>query len=241
MARVLFPLADTDLDPTEVAVPWDRITRAGHEVVFATESGRPAAVDPRLMGEIVFRGLLAARPENIALYRQMEATAAFQAPVRLEEVAARAYDALHLHGGHAPGMRQYLECESLRRIAAGFLSGDRPVGAICHGVLVLARTTDAATGKSVLGGRRVTALTKRLERSAYWLTAWKLGGYYRTYPAYVADEVRAALGPQGRFEDGPFFASYARPFHVRDGSLVTARWPGDAAGYAQALVEAIAG
>ena len=28
-----------------------------------------------------------------------------------------------------------------------------------------------------------------MERVAYFLTAWKLGGYYRTYPEYVEDEV----------------------------------------------------
>jgi hypothetical protein len=32
-----------------------------------------------------------------------------------------------------------------------------------------------------------------MERSAYLLTFWKLGRYYRTYPAYVEDEVKAAL------------------------------------------------
>src|SRR5947207_537551 len=72
----------------------------------------------------------------------------------------------------------------------------RPVGAICHGVLVLARA-------GVLGGARTTCLTKSMERSAYLLTAWKLGRYYRTYPAYVQDEVVAALSRPGDFDPGP--------------------------------------
>ena len=67
------------------------------------------------------------------------------------------------------------------------------MAAICHGVLVLARAKDKATGKSVLHGRRTTCLPKYMERVAYYLTAWKLGRYYRTYDAYVEDEVRAAL------------------------------------------------
>ncbi|MEZ5096066.1 MAG: type 1 glutamine amidotransferase domain-containing protein [Nocardioides sp.] len=39
MARVWMPLPDRDVDVTEVAVPWHVLTRAGHEVVFATERG----------------------------------------------------------------------------------------------------------------------------------------------------------------------------------------------------------
>ncbi|MGO9219947.1 MAG: hypothetical protein ACLP5E_19615 [Streptosporangiaceae bacterium] len=29
--------------------------------------------------------------------------------------------------------------------------------------------------------------------SVYLATAWRMGRYYRTYPAYVEDEVKAAL------------------------------------------------
>ena len=85
-------------------------------------------------------------------------------------------------GGHAPGMRQYLGAEVLRRKVAEFWATERPVGAICHGVLILARTVDSATGRSVLRGRTTTCLPRYMERSAYLLTAWRLGRYYRTYP-----------------------------------------------------------
>ena len=45
MSRVLVPLPDTDWDTTEVAVPWKLLTRAGHDVTFATERGAKAACD----------------------------------------------------------------------------------------------------------------------------------------------------------------------------------------------------
>jgi len=45
-------------------------------------------------------------------------------------------------------MRQYLDSDALqRRVAAFFASGD-PSAAICHGVLVLARSIDPATGRA---------------------------------------------------------------------------------------------
>ena len=66
------------------------------------------------------------------------------------------YNALHLPGGHAPGMVQYLECEVLQHKVAEFFVADKLVSAVCHGPVVLARTTDPRTGRSVLDGRRVT-------------------------------------------------------------------------------------
>ena len=66
-------------------------------------------------------------------------------------------------------------------------------------------------------------------------TAWKLGRYLRTYPAYVEDEVRAALDdPAAQFERGP---SPRKPFALVDGNYVSARWYGDADLFAQRLLE----
>ena len=121
-------------------------------------------------------------------------------------------------------MRQYLGNPELQAKVREFWELQRPVGAICHGVLVLARA-------GVLGGARTTCLTKSMERSAYLLTAWKLGRYYRTYPAYVQDEVVAALSRPGDFDPGP--TTLKRPFVVEDGRYVSARWPGDAYAFAE--------
>jgi len=147
-----------------------------------------------------------------------------------------AFDGLILPGGHAPGMRQYLGSPVLSGQVRRFWQLNRPVGAICHGVLVLARAHDPATGRSVLADRLTTCLPKYMERSAYLATAWRLGRYYRTYPAYVEDEVRAALDhPDEQFQRGPHTLS-ARgtaaddtpAFAVQDRNYLSARWPGDA-------------
>ena len=83
---------------------------------------------------------------------------------------------------------------------------------------------------------RTTCLPKYMERGAYLMTFWKLGRYYRTYDAYVEDEVRAALGqPEQQFERGPLIVKKrgtddddVGAFVVEDGRYVSARWPGDA-------------
>lgn len=231
---VLVPLPDRDFDVTEVAVPWKLLTEAGYRVVFATEEGAVPACDPLLLTGVVF-GQLGAEREAIAYYRELTASAAFLAPRRWDTIEARDYAGLFLPGGHAAGMRQYLGSDTLHTKVAAFWSTGRPVAAICHGVLVLARAKDHATGKSVLHGSRTTCLPKYMERTAYFLTFWKLGSYYRTYPAYVEDEVRAALSSESQFERGPrtltkrgTASDDTGAFVVEDGAYVSARWPGDA-------------
>ncbi|MDX3077547.1 type 1 glutamine amidotransferase domain-containing protein [Streptomyces sp. MI02-7b] len=234
--RVWMPVPDRDFDVTEVAVPWHVLTEAGHEVVLATErpGTRPAA-DPRLLDGVVF-GRLGAAAEARHRYERLTRSAAFEHPVGWEDTDVTAFDGLLLPGGHAPGMRQYLDSAVLREQVARFWALDRPVGAICHGVLVLARTRDPATGRGLLADRRTTCLPKYMERTAYWTTAWRLGRYYRTYPAYVEDEVRGALAdPASQFERGPRVLTRrgtadddTHAFVVEDGRYLSARWPGDA-------------
>ena len=246
MARVLIPLPDRDFDPTEAAVPWRMLTRAGHEVVFATERGAPPACDPLLVTGVMF-GELGAKPEPKSFYAEMIASKELATPITWDAIDPSAYDALVLPGGHAQGMKQYLASEVLQAKVAAFAGTGKPMAAICHGVLVLARAKDPKTGRSVLHGRRTTCLPKYMERVAYYLTAWKLGRYYRTYDAYVEDEVTAALENASQFERGPLTLmkhgvanSDAGAFVVEDGSYVSARWPGDAYLFAKKIIERLA-
>ena len=234
MARVLVPLPDTDFDPTETAVPWRLLRDAGHACDFATVAGAVPRCDPLLLTGVVF-GKLGADPPAKADYRALQASAEFVAPRRWIDIEPADYDALLLPGGHAPGMKPYLDSALLQEKVAAFAALDRPIAAICHGVLLLARTRDESSGRSLLHGRRSTCLPKYMEGLAWGLSFWKLGRYYRTYPAYVEDEVRAALAdPAQQFvrgkrtttargtrdDDGPAFV-------VEDGRYVSGRWPGD--------------
>ncbi len=240
-AKVVFPLPDHDFDVTEVAVPWKRLVEAGHQVVFATEAGATPACDPLLITGVVF-GALGARAEPLAFYRELERSPEFTSPKRWSEIDPASFDALFLAGGHAPGMRQYLGSDVVQRLTAGFFETTKPIAAICHGVLVAARSQ--RDGRSVLHGLRTTCLPKYMERSAYLATFWRRGKYYRTYPAYVEDEVRVALAKPEDFERGPKTLSkrgtrddHTHAFVVEDGRYVSARWPGDAYLIANKLLE----
>ena len=166
----------------------------------------------------------------------MAASTAFNNPITYADIDPTLFDAVSLTGGHAPGMKQYLESQILQNKMLEFWQLDKVIGAICHGVLVLARAVNPDTGKSILYGSEVTALTKNLERSGYALTFWLLGRRYRTYVCYVADEVRQVLKDHKDFKTGYFMLI---PFSYRSENLITARWPLDATLYSNQLIEAI--
>lgn len=236
MATVLLPLPDRDFDPTETGVPWRTMQRRGHHIIFATPNGEIACADPRMItgeGLGVFASLMRADKNGRSAYAEMSQAEEFRHPIPYRDIRAETFDGLILPGGHAKGMRRYLESKELQSIVASFFTRERPVGAICHGVVLAARSS-GADGKSVLYGKRTTALTKIMELSAWALTCLYLGDYYRTYPMTVEDEVRAALANPGDFVRGPFAVARDMPdnlaagFTVRDGHYLSARWPGDA-------------
>jgi putative intracellular protease/amidase len=238
--RVWMPLPDRDFDTTEVAVPWKVLSDDGHEVVFATERGGSAPeCDPKLIDGVIF-GQLGAAEEPIAFYRELQEAPEFTKPTSWHDIEPRDFDGLVLAGGHAPGMRQYLGSTELQAKVREFWELERPVGAICHGVLVLARA-------GVLGKSRTTCLPKPMERGAFLLTAWRHGRYYRTYPAYVQEEVVAALDDPKQFDaGGPALkrgtaTDHRHAFVVEDGRYVSARWPGDAYLFAQRFEALLSG
>jgi len=256
LATVLVPLPRIDFDPTEAGVPWRVLTEAGHAFVFATPDGMPAQADPRMLhgtGLGPLAPVLRAQRNAGADHDRMAQSAACRAPIRWSDIAeglaSGRFDALLLPGGHAPGMREYLESPLLQAAVAGFFEGDRPVAAICHGTVLAARsrvTRGADAGRSVLYGRRTTGLTRQLEMLAWRLTRRRLGDYYRTYAQTVQDEVTGVLRSPRDFHAGP--PALLRDsdrlrrvgFTVRDGNYLSARWPGDAHRFAHELAVMLA-
>lgn len=247
--RILFPLPARDFDPTESSIPWKALVEAGHEVRFATPDGTPAAADPRILsgrGFAMWRLFLRARPHARSVYDEMASSDAYKHPLRYDEIDPDAFDAVVLPGGHAPAMKPYLESPHLQALVARYMTADKPVAAICHGVLIAARAKDPETGRSVLYGRKTTALTKAQELSAFAMTRLWLGRYYRTYEPTVEDEVKSVLASPDDFLTGEFVLGRESPdkrdygFVVRDGNYLSARYYVDAYKFADALVELLA-
>ena len=97
---------------------------------------------------------------------------------------------LLLPGGHrARGMRSYIESDVLQRLVSEAFRRKIVVAAICHGVLLAARTVDPATGRSVLYGRKTTALTWELERRA-----WRISRVTRFWDPRLLPHLRREAG-----------------------------------------------
>jgi len=236
MKTVLMPLPSTDFDPTESAVPWSILSAHGHHVIFATPDGKPGQADPRMVngnGLGLLAPVLRADANGRAAYARMITSKEFLRPIPYAEIVAANFHGLVLTGGHAQGMKPYLESSILQKAVADFFISKKPVGAICHGVVLAARSK-LPSGVSVLHGKKTTALTQQMEMSAWALTCLWLKSYYRTYPQTVQAEVRAALAKPGDFVVGPMNTTRDSPdnldigFTVQDGKYLSARWPGDA-------------
>lgn len=282
--RVLMPIASRDFDPSEVAVAWSILRGAGHEVAFATPDGARGHADelmlsgegldpwgfvPGLRKLVAVGAILRADRAGRAAYAALERDPAFSRPLSYAALRADAADALVLPGGHrAAGMRPYLESATLQAFVAEIADAGKPFAAICHGVVVAARARSGRTGRSVLYGRKTTALTWRQERLASSLGRvvrfWD-PGYYRTYgeqpgepPGWrsVQAEVTRELARPDDFREVDPHAPDARlkldgrrrdsldddrpAFVVRDGNYVSARWPGDVHTFAKTFASVLA-
>ncbi len=268
MATVLIPVPDRDADPSEVAVSARVLAGAGHKLLFATPEGRQATCDklmvtgegldrwgriPLLRKLILVGRVLRADKAARAAHRELLDDPAWRSPIRWDSIDLDAVDGIVLPGGHrARGMREYLESPVLQGLLVEAFRRDLPVAAVCHGVLLVARSVDPETGLSVLHGRKTTALTWGFENAAWNIArrtrSWD-PDYYRTYleedgqPAgymSVQQEVTRALASPADFLDAPEDEPVKRSgrsrdrlddeqpaFVVQDGNYVSARWPGD--------------
>jgi putative intracellular protease/amidase len=245
--RILMPLPDYGFDPSEVAIPWSLLTAEGIDVVFATPRGDKAAADSLMLsGERlgIWKPALRARQDAVNACYDMGEDASFCEPLRYVDVKEKSFDGIFLPGGHDKRVREYLESETLQRLVANFFVARKPVAAICHGVVLAARSIDPDTGKSVIHDFKTTSLLKSQEILAYNLTRFWLKDYYLTYPELtVEDEVRSVLSDSRNFISGPTpllrdcARHLRRGFVVRDRHYVSARWPGDVYSISNELIE----
>jgi len=277
---VIIPIPNQDFDPTEVAVPWKVLTDLGCRVVFATPDGGAAAADafmvtgeeldlwgkiPLLKKAKLVGLMLRADHRARTAYASLLRDPAFLAPLKYSDLRVEDYEGLLLPGGHrARGMRAFLESKILQDFVGAFFDSGKPTAAICHGVVLAARSISPLTGKSVLYGRKTTALTWKMENTASLLMKF-LGrvwdaDYYRTYKEEQGDslgyrsvqaEVTRALARPEDFLDATstmpnFFRKDSGLFRdsvedaraafvVEDGNYISARWPGDAHQFALAF------
>ncbi|MEH6569125.1 MAG: type 1 glutamine amidotransferase domain-containing protein, partial [Halioglobus sp.] len=149
---VIMPLPDRDFDPTEAAVTWKVLHDAGYQVEFATPLGEVARGDAMMLSgegldpwgwvpvlkKVRLIGLLLrANSRGRAAYEEMLLSTSFQNPLSYQDLIPEKFSAMILPGGHASGIRPYLEDVILQAFVADFFENknehgyEKPVAAIC--------------------------------------------------------------------------------------------------------------
>ncbi len=235
--NILIPLPSYGFDPSETAIPWKILTNNGIKITFATPNGNMAHGDRIMLSGKklgIFKTILKARKDAVEAYKLMSNSVEFKQPIAYNNIQTSLYDGIFLPGGHDKGVKEYLESKILQNIIPDFFQNNKKVGAVCHGVVLLARSKNLTTNKSVIYNYKTTALLKSQELLAYNLTRFWLNDYYLTYPGMtVEDEVKSALINPSNFIHGPLPVfrdtenNYKPGFIVKDKNYISARWPGD--------------
>jgi len=247
--KVLLPMPTLGFDPSEVAIPWKLLSKKDIKVVFATPEGTKSSTDIRMLtGKDlgIWKSLLRARKDAVNAYNEMIVTEPFCNPIKYSEINIDDYDGILLPGGHDKPVKEFLESNILQKTVVDFFHADKKVAAICHGVLLAARSIDEDTGKSILYNVKTTCLLKSQEMAAYNMTKLWLKDYYLTYPEIsVEEEVKSLLADEKNFIQGPKplfrddMKHLSRGYALRDGNYISARWPGDLCTFMLKFIEAL--
>ena len=236
MATILMPIPNRGFDPTEAGVPWRLMHSRGHRVAFATPDGNQGQADPTLITgkELGLLGRFMMADANGRLaYEEMTQAADFRCPIRYDAIQSQDFDALLLPGGHAPGMRPYLEigaaADGRRRLLSRRQAGRRHLS---RGPAVCA---------SLRSGSQVSPLRK--ENNGPYQNHGTSGPTVHSsssspLSSNLCDERRrgssgGAREPR-RLHQGPLqrpprlLGKLRLGFTVRDGNYLSARWAGDA-------------
>ncbi|MGF7150272.1 putative intracellular protease/amidase [Sphingomonas zeicaulis] len=201
----------------ELATPYQILEAAGYDVIFATPAGRPAPLDPASLEE---PWLL---PAGHWFLSQSAAMAQLEAPLDLADVDAMRIQAIFLVGGTGT-LWDFPGCAALGALASALIAQDKPVAAICHGVVGLLTAT-TPDGAHLVTGKSLTCFSNEEEAML---------GYDKIVPLLAETEL---------VRQGAVY-SRAAPFDARiveEGRLITGQNPASAEPLARALLAQLDG
>ncbi len=199
----------------EFAAPYYVLLDAGAEITLASPAGGQPPLDPQ-------SDVPDAQTEATKRFKKDEAAQrALGQTSRLAEIDADRFDAVFYPGGHGP-LWDLAEDEDSQRIIGNFVTGDRPLAAVCHAPAIF-KHTKGADGKSLVSGRRVTGFSNTEEEAV---------GLTNSVPFLVEDMLKAN---GGLYEKGPDWGSYV----VVDGKLITGQNPASSEAAAKELLKLI--
>ncbi|MEV7324572.1 type 1 glutamine amidotransferase domain-containing protein [Streptomyces sp. NPDC093970] len=201
----------------EFAVPYKKVTDAGHTVVVATPGGVVPNVDMMSLRPSMAGGEDGAL-ELEAIIRSAEV---MRRPLALSDVRLEDYDAVYLPGGHGPMADLAWDADAGRLLTAQLASG-RPLFIVCHAPASLLATR--IHGESPFRGYRVTGFTNEEEEAV---------GLAPRAPWLLETALKEQIGVD--YSRGPIW----EPYMVEDRNLVTGQNPHSAGVLADRLLEVL--
>ncbi|MFJ7150352.1 type 1 glutamine amidotransferase domain-containing protein [Streptomyces sp. NPDC100445] len=199
----------------EFAMPYQKLTEAGHEVVVGTPGGVVPTVDMMSLRPSMAGGEEGAL-ELEAVIRSAET---MRRPLKLSDVRLEDYDAVYLPGGHGPMADLAVDADAGRLLTAQLASG-KPLAIVCHAPSAILATR--IQGESPFAGYRVTCFTDEEEAGV---------GLASVAPWLLETELREKVGVD--FSRGPIW----EPYMVEDRNLITGQNPHSATVLADRLLE----
>ena len=197
----------------EFAAPYYVLRDAGAEITLASPAGGQPPLDPK-------RDAPDAQTDATKRFKKDDAAQrALAHTTKLAEIDADGFDAIFYPGGHGP-LWDLAENADSQRIIQTFLTGNRPLAAVCHAPAIF-KHVKGLDEKSLVSGRRLTGFTNSEEEGV---------GLTKIVPFLVEDILKAngAL-----YEKGPDWG----PYVVVDGKLVTGQNPASSEGAARELLK----
>lgn len=201
----------------ELAASYYVLTDEGCEVTLASPKGGSAPLDPASLDA----------PWLTDAGRRLLADATAKGKLDATHVLGSTdpttFDGLYLVGGAGTAW-DFLNNVALARAASVLHGAERPLAAVCHGVLGLTEARDPA-GKSILAGRAATGISNAEET---------MTGYDKIVPVL----------PETRLRESGARYSCAKPLEehvVSDGNLLTGQNPASAGPLARALLARLRG
>ncbi|MET8787328.1 MULTISPECIES: type 1 glutamine amidotransferase domain-containing protein [unclassified Streptomyces] len=191
----------------EFAMPYKKLTEAGHDVVVATPGGAIPNVDMMSLRPSMAGGEEAAL-ELEAIIRSAEV---MRRPLKLSDVRLEDYAAVYLPGGHGPMSDLAYDADAGRLLTEQLASG-RPLAIVCHAPSAMLATR--IHGESPFKGYRVTGFTNEEEEAV---------GLASRAPWLLETELKEKVGVD--FSRGPKW----EPYMVEDRNLITGQNPHSAA------------
>ncbi len=186
------------------------VTKAGHEVTFASNNGGAVPIDPRSAQ---------ADAETMAIAASEEFKNGMNHTVTFNEINPDDYQAIYFCGGHGT-MWDFPNSEGLQRLAQSIYSKNGYIASVCHGEAGLVGLKDE-DGSPLVKGKKINGFTNEEE---------DLNGMSAIVPFSPEDELKK-LGAQ--FVNGEPYTEFA----VSDQRFVTGQNPMSSKKVAELLIK----